>query len=400
MDLIYCKVLLMTLLTVQVRSDVVSPSKHPGLQVLATASHYWPLDSVEGIHGLSDQIGNRTGHVNGTNINIVEGMVNKGIYLNGDNGATFLHFGNYKDSCISDPALCGPAGITFSFFWKNNEVDSRFAIASGGKVISSGFSVYSNPYGGYVEFYTRGDSKTWKAHIKLPGPYWTHVLFTWTQTEGLKVYINGTFSVGDPTGNVSLNYGDPYADLVIGTGNTGNYNHYATGAFDEFVIWERALSPQDIWMYYKAAIGENVMATFPTEASSVSLLQQNSVKGLLRTTEMPRPASTNLTEEVQRLQDPMRLQTLDLLQSLSFNLPNKTIPQETANNLTQSLLKSVDEVITASDWRENDEWSPVVNELVETVDKVMEHMACKLRSGPDAEAPVAIGGKSSVAGLA
>lgn len=88
------------------------------------------------------------------------------------------------------------------------------------------------------------------------GPYWTHVLFTWTQTEGLKVYINGTFSVGDPTGNVSLNYGDPYADLVIGTGNTGNYNHYATGAFDEFVIWERALSPQDIWMYYKAAIGK------------------------------------------------------------------------------------------------------------------------------------------------
>uniref|UniRef100_A0A8C1Z528 Adhesion G protein-coupled receptor D1 n=1 Tax=Cyprinus carpio TaxID=7962 RepID=A0A8C1Z528_CYPCA len=282
------------------------------LQVLATASHYWPLDSVEGIHGLSDQIGNRT--------DIVEGMVNKGIYLNGDNGATFLHFGNYKDSCISDPALCGPAGITFSFFWKNNEIDSRFAIASGGKVISSGFSVYSNPYGGYVEFYTRGDSKTWKAHIKLPGPYWTHVLFTWTQTEGLKVYINGTFSVGDPTGNVSLNYGDPYADLVIGTGNTGNYNHYATGAFDEFVIWERALSPQDIWMYYKAAIGKLLWS--------------------LLTTEMPRPASTNLTEEVQRLQDPMRLQTLDLLQSLSFNLPNKTIPQETANNLTQVKIRN------------------------------------------------------------
>ncbi len=66
-------------------------------------------------------------------------------------------------------------GITFSFFWKNNEVDSRFAIASGGKIISSGFSVYSNPYGGYVEFYTRGDSKTWKAHIKLPGSYYLRV---------------------------------------------------------------------------------------------------------------------------------------------------------------------------------------------------------------------------------
>ncbi|KAI7789237.1 putative G-protein coupled receptor 133-like [Triplophysa rosa] len=54
----------------QVRSNTVSPSKHPGLEVLATASHYWPLDSVEGIYGLSDQIGNRTGHVNGTNISM------------------------------------------------------------------------------------------------------------------------------------------------------------------------------------------------------------------------------------------------------------------------------------------------------------------------------------------
>uniref|UniRef100_A0A8C2F8E2 Adhesion G protein-coupled receptor D1 n=1 Tax=Cyprinus carpio TaxID=7962 RepID=A0A8C2F8E2_CYPCA len=339
------------------------------LQVLATASHYWPLDSVEGIHGLSDQIGNRT--------DIVEGMVNKGIYLNGDNGATFLHFGNYKDSCISDPALCGPAGITFSFFWKNNEVDSRFAIASGGKVISSGFSVYSNPYGGYVEFYTRGDSKTWKAHIKLPGPYWTHVLFTWTQTEGLKVYINGTFSVGDPTGNVSLNYGDPYADLVIGTGNTGNYNHYATGAFDEFVIWERALSPQDIWMYYKAAIGENVMSTFPTEAS-ISVTAATDTQLKVNSSDLRSPVA--LSESV----------SVNLLQSLSFNLPNKTIPQETANNLTQ--LKD-----SSGSYLCNLNEPPVVNELVETVDKVMEHMACKLRSGPDAEAPVAIGGKSSVA---
>ncbi|XP_073767208.1 adhesion G-protein coupled receptor D1 isoform X2 [Danio rerio] len=421
MDLIYFSVLLMTLLSVfQVRSDMVSPSKHPGLQVLATASHYWPLDSVEGIHGLSDQIGNRTAvrihnhtvltthnsssvytndsaytNISAT-VDIVEGMVNRGIYLNGDNGATFLHFGNYKDSCISDPTLCGPAGITFSFFWKNNDDESRFAIASGGKVISSGFSVYSNPYGGYVEFYTRGDFKTWKANIELPGPYWTHVLFTWTQAEGLKVYINGTFNVGDPTGKIAPNYGDQYADLVIGTGNFGTYKQYAKGAFDEFVIWERALSPQDIWMYYKAAIGENMMSTFPTEAS-INVTAATDTE-LQRTTETPRPASTKLAVEGQKLQDPMRLQSLNLLQSLqTFSLPNKTIPQETANNLTQSLLKSVDEVITASDWRENEEWSPVVSGLVETVDKVMVHMASKLRSDPDSESPLTIGGRSSVA---
>lgn len=60
-------------------------------------------------------------------------------------------------------------GITFSFFWKNQEVESRFAVSSGGKVISNGFSVYTNPIGGYVEFYTRGNNHRWKANIKVPG---------------------------------------------------------------------------------------------------------------------------------------------------------------------------------------------------------------------------------------
>uniref|UniRef100_A0A8C5EBB5 Adhesion G protein-coupled receptor D1 n=1 Tax=Gouania willdenowi TaxID=441366 RepID=A0A8C5EBB5_GOUWI len=250
--------------------------------VLASASHYWSLDAVEGIHELWDQIGNRpairihnhtvlpsshnssyvyTNDSAYTNISatvdIVEGMVNKGIYLNGDNGGTFLHFGNYQNTCISDPTLCGPEGITFSFFWKNLERESRFAIASGGKVISNGFSVFTNPFVGYVEFYTRGNNHRWKANIKVPGPYWTHILFTWTKIDGLKVYINGTFTAGDPEGSVSENYGDTYPDLVIGTGNNKAYSHYVKGAFDEFVIWERALLPQQIMLYYSAAIGES-----------------------------------------------------------------------------------------------------------------------------------------------
>uniref|UniRef100_A0A669DPV0 Adhesion G protein-coupled receptor D1 n=1 Tax=Oreochromis niloticus TaxID=8128 RepID=A0A669DPV0_ORENI len=219
-----------------------------GLEVLDTASHYWPLDAVEGIHELWDHNGNRS--------DIVEGMVNKGIFLNGDNGGTFLHFGNYQNTCISDPNLCGPEGITFSFFWKNHESASRFAVASGGKVISNGFSVYTNPLGGYVEFYTRSNKHRWRANIKVPGPYWTHILFTWTKKDGLKVYINATLTAENKNGSISEEtYGDPYPDLVIGTANNKRYSHYVTGAFDEFVIWEKALSPENISLYYNATIG-------------------------------------------------------------------------------------------------------------------------------------------------
>uniref|UniRef100_A0AAX7T8V4 Adhesion G protein-coupled receptor D1 n=1 Tax=Astatotilapia calliptera TaxID=8154 RepID=A0AAX7T8V4_ASTCA len=263
-------------------------------------------DAVEGIHELWDHNGNRSAirihnhtvlpssHNSSyvyndsayTNISaildIVEGMVNKGIFLNGDNGGTFLHFGNYQNTCISDPNLCGPEGITFSFFWKNHESASRFAVASGGKVISNGFSVYTNPLGGYVEFYTRSNKHRWRANIDVPGPYWTHILFTWTKKDGLKVYINATLTAENKNGSISEEtYGDPYPDLVIGTANNKGYSHYVTGAFDEFVIWERALSPENISLYYNATIGRTYYSLmklpqnfelshyrFPTEGKS------------------------------------------------------------------------------------------------------------------------------------
>ncbi|XP_036383355.1 adhesion G-protein coupled receptor D1 isoform X2 [Megalops cyprinoides] len=419
------KVLSLTtfVILIQVHGEAVHPSEHPGLQVLATASHYWPLDAVDGIHGLWDQIGNRTGHVNGSNItlrihnhtvlppshntssvytndsaytnisatvDIVEGMVNKGIYLNGDKGATFLHFGNYKNSCISDPTMCGPEGITFSFFWMNQEASSRFAIASGGKVISNGFSVYANAYGGYVEFYTRGDSKRWKANIKIPGPYWTHILFTWTLKDGLKVYVNGTFDVSDPHGRVTKNYGDPYQELVIGTGNEENYKHFVTGAFDEFVIWERALSPDEIWQYYKAAKGEAVVAPTTPYVPIPTTSTENTPHA---PTETSHSIITTLPEEARVYESPVPMP--DFLDSLSISLPKKNITQDAANNLTLAFLKSVEEVLSSPGWPVVGESTPMVSGLIETVDKVMVHMVSNLVSS--SQSIISIGGKSSVA---
>ncbi|XP_032373214.1 adhesion G-protein coupled receptor D1 isoform X1 [Etheostoma spectabile] len=404
---------------IKVYAQVVQPVKHPGLQVLATASHYWPLDAVDGIHELWDQIGNRPGYVNGSSItlrihnhtvlpsshnssyvytndsaytnisatvDIVEGMVNKGIFLNGDNGGTFLHFGSYQNSCISDPTWCGPMGITFSFFWKNHEAESRFAVASGGKVISNGFSVYTNNHGGYVEFYTRGNNHRWKANIRVPGPYWTHILFTWTKKDGLKVYINGTLTAGDTAGSVSENYGDPYPDLVIGTGNDRAYGHYVTGAFDEFVIWERALSPHEILLYYSAAIGQAMVSTTTPRLSK----EITSTEPTVRATEVSPPVVSSKHDDVQSSQDPESLPMLGFLKAL----PNRTIPHNTANNLTQAFLKSVEEVLSSPGLPEQQS-IPVVSGLIETVDRVMEHMVTNLEPSPNSL--ISLGGTSFVA---
>ncbi|KAM8866597.1 adhesion G-protein coupled receptor D1 isoform 5-T5 [Synchiropus picturatus] len=372
--------------SMKVYTQEVEATKHPGLRVLESASHYWPLDAVDGIRELWDQIGNRPGYVNGTNLYIVEGIVNKGIYLDGDNGGTFLHFGNYQNSCISDPSLCGPEGITFSFFWKNCEVDDAgFAIASGGKVISNGFSVYTNPKGGYVDFYTRGNNHRWKAEIEVPGPFWSHILFTWKKTDGLKVYINGTYTTGDPTGSTSESVGNINPNLVIGTSNRHTYRHYVTGAFDEFVIWERALSPRDVWLYYSGAVGQAVtFSTTPSTSKDTTLTTPS-----LSAVEVSPPFIGSQRDEVQSPQDPESLPVLSFLEAL----PNKTIPHNTANNLTQAFLNSVEEVLSSPGLQEQS--TPVVSGLIETVDRVMQHMVTNLEPSP--KSLISVGGTSFVA---
>lgn len=89
----------------------------------------------------------------------------------------------------------------------------------------------------------------------LLGPYWTHILFTWKSKEGLKVYVNGTLSTSDPSGKVSHRYGEPSVSLVLGS-EQDQARRGEQSTFDEFIIWERALTPDEIAMYFTAAIGQ------------------------------------------------------------------------------------------------------------------------------------------------
>ncbi|MEE6504420.1 hypothetical protein FKM82_005186, partial [Ascaphus truei] len=398
-----------------------------GFQVLISASHYWPLEVVNGIHELHHSNEGRAGPDNESNItvtihnltvlpyhnsasvytndsaysnfsatvDIVEGTVNQGIYLNEHKGSTLLYFGSYKNSCISNPSICGPEGVSFSFFWKiqdpqqkkqQKKQPSPQAHASGKKVTSSGFEVYSNEHEGCVEIYTPDNSKVWKASIPPPGPYWTHVLFTWTSSHGLKVYMNGTFNTSDARGQVSHSYGDSNDSLVIGT-NGDSSKHYVNGAFDEFVIWERALTPSEITLYFMAATGTLIWV------SSINTVLTGSMY-LAVSADADQPIITNLTQAKRRFQHSQP--ALGYLEIVSQILPNKSLSTDTAGNLTQAFLKTVAEVLPT--WTGVSQTASDVGGLVETVDKVMGHVATNLLENPSVI--VTLEGKSSVADYA
>lgn len=60
-------------------------------------------------------------------------------------------------------------GITLTFFWKKQKEDSNYAVASGAKVISNDFSVFTTSDKGFVELYSRDDKHRWRAEVPLSG---------------------------------------------------------------------------------------------------------------------------------------------------------------------------------------------------------------------------------------
>ncbi|NXR38628.1 AGRD1 protein, partial [Zosterops hypoxanthus] len=361
----------------QVYGNYSQLPKHPGFKVLASASHYWPLEDVDGIHEFRDANGD-----------IVEGMVNKGIYVTEKKGVTFLFFGSYRNSCISNPEACGPEGVTFSFFWKTQDQQAKLLPASGGRVISSGFKICSNEGEGSVEFYTRGSAMMkWKASFSPPGPYWTHILFTWQWREGLKVYVNGTLSSADPAGKVFYDYGAGAgtAELLAGT-EGGAGPRAVTGAFDEFVIWERALSPREVQLYFTAAIGVQV------------LLPSTLPWSLVTTTPKPvlpdpyQPILRALRQSRGRSRSPGS--ALGQLQNVSSALPAQPLAEHTALGLAQAFLKAVEDFMLLSDWIDAPESPAVFGSLVLTIDTVMTHLALNLDGNPP---PLTLEGSSAVA---
>uniref|UniRef100_A0A8D2LBC1 Adhesion G protein-coupled receptor D1 n=1 Tax=Varanus komodoensis TaxID=61221 RepID=A0A8D2LBC1_VARKO len=332
--------------------------KKRGFDVLAQASHYWPLGTVEGIHEFRD-----------TNGDIVEGIVNKGICVPDAKGVTFLLFGKYQNSCIINPEVCEPEGVTFSFFWKTQEQQTKPPPAYGDQVLSSGFKVYFSESKGSIELFNRQIFKKWEASFIPPGPQWTHVLFTWKSDDGLKVYVNGTLNTTDPNGTLFYSYGDSSSNML--TGSDGDQSkRYVSGAFDEFIIWERVLTPKEIEQYFTAAVGHKLSRNTPLFSTIFQL-----------STSAYQPIITNLTEETGNFQ--RRGIMLQYLESIFQALPNESISANTAFNLTE--VNFVLLLISTA---------PLARGLMETIDNVMFHVAHNLGGSPST---VTVEGTSPVA---
>ncbi|KAG8146350.1 hypothetical protein E2320_012705, partial [Naja naja] len=312
-------------------------------------------------------------------VDIVEGIVNKGVYIPNLKGATFLLFGNYQNSCIINQEFCEPEGVTFSFFWKTQGYQLKPVSAYGDQVLSNRFKVFFGEHKGSVELFNHHTSKKWAASFISP--------------EGLKVYINGTLNNADPNGEDFYNYGDSNSNLLMGSEGLQRKRHLH-GSFDEFIIWERVLTANEIKQYFTAAIGDQ------------SLLSSTSPWGWQTTATLPvlsinayQSIIINLTEGKRSVQDPYVM--LDYLKNISNALPNESLTANTAYNLTEVFFKVVEGVLRIPVWISMNhlchfcfQTASLAGGLVSTIDSVTLHVAHNLGGSPST---ITIQGTSPVA---
>lgn len=86
---------------------------------------------------------------------------------------------------------------------------------------------------------------------KFPKPkQWTHIAFSWDETKGVKLYINGKLvaekSVQDKVYDTSLGQFGPTSRTISPMQVQSRYNFIRGGDYDEFRIYDRMLSDKDI----------------------------------------------------------------------------------------------------------------------------------------------------------
>ncbi|KAJ7309720.1 hypothetical protein JRQ81_007782 [Phrynocephalus forsythii] len=319
-------------------------------------------------------------------VDLVEGIVNKGICIPEARGVTFLLFGSYQNSCIINPEYCEPDGVTFSFFWKSQEQQTKPPPAYGDQVLSSGFKVYFSKSKGAVELFNRQISKKWEASFIPPGLHWTHVLFTWKSEDGLKVYVNGTLNTTDPNGTVFYSYDDSNANMLMGS-DGDQATRYVNGVFDEFIIWERVLTPKEIEQYFTAAVGDQALLSSTTPwgqqaSSTFPVFSGNAFESIIKNLTDVRGHFYHLDA------------TLEYLANISRALPSNSLTAEVAFNLTEAFFQMLESLLHLPGSVEASEKVSIGGSLVETIDSVMFHVARSLGGSPSM---ITVAGTSSTA---
>ncbi|PIK58082.1 hypothetical protein BSL78_04996 [Apostichopus japonicus] len=169
----------------------------------------------------------------------------------------YVTVGDFPFHCLSDPAMCHPAGLTISLWIKMGSTDHFENPATNsegvGYILSSGAQT-STSHGYSAHFNNSPISTTvvngtniWSTSFKYTfGSNWTNYALGWNQRDGLNVFIGGEVKGSNVSGVVLpvVRPSDEFTQLQLGKRNDAE-DGYLGAAFDDVAIWIYTFSPDD-----------------------------------------------------------------------------------------------------------------------------------------------------------
>lgn len=173
--------------------------------------------------------------------------------------AADLEKGNSETLSISDASQSGlefSTSFSFSFWYKPESItagDQLFSKGATSGTRSYQFNLFSSTVPAWATWNTSDASvqRGWTITALVPGNWYHFVLIHNLAGGSAELYVNGS-SAGTQTG-FATNMKDGSADFRIGS--WGGNSNYLDGLIDEFAVWARALTSDEVAELYNSGSG-------------------------------------------------------------------------------------------------------------------------------------------------
>ena len=197
-------------------------------------------------------VGTYPGTLDGS-VSLVQGKVNKALYTNGIN--QWVNIGKHRDECLGNLRLCSKGYVMALWLKVHIHVTSgsnEYYINNGGHTQNSmGMSLHQKSVGLCASFRTL--SKLWFAVVPdFESLMWYHIVMTWTEEGGLRVYMDGCLRQKADGADSTNNQNPSTTDFFV----FGNANTDLSGSFagemtlDDVRVWDADMNGEDVWKIY------------------------------------------------------------------------------------------------------------------------------------------------------
>ncbi|CAH1793213.1 unnamed protein product, partial [Owenia fusiformis] len=179
------------------------------------------------------------------NATLDDGQVDQGIYLDGID--QWVDLGNHRHECFGDLELC-PNGYTLSMWlYIGPKVANEMYYFSSGGQTGSSFGVALFWLAGNLGSWFSTRTEIWK--VSYPGAtlreQWRHIVLTWKQDEGLKLWIDCVNVESDTMSETRNVPNTPWNNVVLGRPNK-NFAKFGEAIIDELIFWDKKLPDERI----------------------------------------------------------------------------------------------------------------------------------------------------------